>query len=295
MPPKKLTKPDVMMKDKKKAKKLYCSFCGKSQQKVSRLIAGPAVYICDECIDLSFEIIDEEIGGSKIKRTIEFKPEQTQAGLSILNYFSRIVRQKYPDVNVKVKIQQDIDFVHMEIQTPEGEIEKIKQTLDQYGLVVLGQISPNELLSNPMHIMELKNKLEMSAMELRMTKELLENTKSMQNERIESLEEKVSQLHALVGSGVTESSELHTIFKALIRVNSKGSEIEKAVSTLIKNISICAYKEDNKEANEAIKVIVDKEPGLFNHLQYVVKGTICGAGGSVAGSWITAFINALPK
>ena len=40
---------------------LKCSFCGKSQEQVRKLIAGPGVYICDECIDLCNEILDEEI------------------------------------------------------------------------------------------------------------------------------------------------------------------------------------------------------------------------------------------
>jgi ATP-dependent Clp protease ATP-binding subunit ClpX len=40
---------------------LKCSFCGKSQKQVKRLIAGPGVYICDECIDLCNEIIEEEV------------------------------------------------------------------------------------------------------------------------------------------------------------------------------------------------------------------------------------------
>ncbi len=41
---------------------LKCSFCGKFQDQVKRLIAGPGVYICDECIELCSEIIDEELG-----------------------------------------------------------------------------------------------------------------------------------------------------------------------------------------------------------------------------------------
>ena len=41
-------------------KQLKCSFCGKNQDQVRRLIAGPGVYICDECIELCQEIIDEE-------------------------------------------------------------------------------------------------------------------------------------------------------------------------------------------------------------------------------------------
>ena len=44
---------------------LKCSFCGKSQDQVRKLIAGPGVYICDECIDLCNEILDEELVDSQ--------------------------------------------------------------------------------------------------------------------------------------------------------------------------------------------------------------------------------------
>ena len=51
-----------MSKDNKNEKKeeLFCSFCGKSQNEVRKLIAGPTVYICDECVDLCTDIIKEE-------------------------------------------------------------------------------------------------------------------------------------------------------------------------------------------------------------------------------------------
>jgi len=46
---------------------LYCSFCGKSQQEVRKLIAGPSVYICDECVDLCNDIIREEIAEAVVE------------------------------------------------------------------------------------------------------------------------------------------------------------------------------------------------------------------------------------
>ena len=46
---------------------LKCSFCGKTQRHVKKLIAGPGVYICDECIELCNEIIAEEITESPEK------------------------------------------------------------------------------------------------------------------------------------------------------------------------------------------------------------------------------------
>ena len=44
---------------------LQCSFCGKQQDRVKRLIAGPGVYICDECVGLCQEILDEGPGGDR--------------------------------------------------------------------------------------------------------------------------------------------------------------------------------------------------------------------------------------
>jgi len=57
---------------------LKCSFCGKSQKQVRKLIAGPSVYICDECIELCNEIIEEELGASaEVVEEIELpKPKE---------------------------------------------------------------------------------------------------------------------------------------------------------------------------------------------------------------------------
>jgi len=59
------------MADKKgvsSEKTLYCSFCGKSQHEVKKLIAGPSVFICDECIDLCNEIIRDELPVDELAR-----------------------------------------------------------------------------------------------------------------------------------------------------------------------------------------------------------------------------------
>ena len=50
------------MKKREDDSNLSCSFCGKSQREVKKLIAGPTVYICDECIELCNDIIAEEYG-----------------------------------------------------------------------------------------------------------------------------------------------------------------------------------------------------------------------------------------
>ena len=52
---------------------LKCSFCGKSQEQVRKLIAGPGVYICDECVDLCNEILDEELFNSAPPQAVQRK------------------------------------------------------------------------------------------------------------------------------------------------------------------------------------------------------------------------------
>ena len=52
---------DMTGKGDDNGKLLYCSFCGKSQHEVRKLIAGPSVFICDECVDLCNDIIREEV------------------------------------------------------------------------------------------------------------------------------------------------------------------------------------------------------------------------------------------
>lgn len=65
---------------------LKCSFCGKSQKQVKKLIAGPGVYICDECIELCNEIIEEELHG--IKETETLNLDELPKPVEILDYLN---------------------------------------------------------------------------------------------------------------------------------------------------------------------------------------------------------------
>lgn len=67
-------------------KQLKCSFCGKTQEQVKRLIAGPGVYICDECIDLCSEIIADEF-----QETVDFDPKSIPKPSEIKEYLDSYV------------------------------------------------------------------------------------------------------------------------------------------------------------------------------------------------------------
>ncbi|OOE59891.1 ATP-dependent protease ATP-binding subunit ClpX [Salinivibrio sp. ML323] len=78
------------MTDKRKdggsGKLLYCSFCGKSQHEVRKLIAGPSVYICDECVDLCNDIIREEIKEVMPKREGDTLPAPSEIRAHLDDY-----------------------------------------------------------------------------------------------------------------------------------------------------------------------------------------------------------------
>ena len=60
------------MSKKIEKESLFCSFCGKSQKEVKKLIAGPTVFVCDECVELCMDIIkeDNKNNKSKIKKDV---------------------------------------------------------------------------------------------------------------------------------------------------------------------------------------------------------------------------------
>ncbi|KAF3887186.1 MULTISPECIES: ATP-dependent protease ATP-binding subunit ClpX [Nostocales] len=87
---------------------LKCSFCGKSQEQVRKLIAGPGVYICDECVDLCNEILDEELldtnGAASSQPAPRSEPPQKRARRSSSLSFNQIPKpreiKKYLDEHV---------------------------------------------------------------------------------------------------------------------------------------------------------------------------------------------------
>ena len=67
-------------------KNLYCTFCGKSQHEVKKLIAGPSVFICDECIDLCNEIIRDEVADTSAREARGDLPTPAEIKANLDNY-----------------------------------------------------------------------------------------------------------------------------------------------------------------------------------------------------------------
>src|ERR1700730_4090935 len=107
---------------------LLCSFCGKSQRQVKKLIAGPGVYICDECIDLCNEIIDEELT-APTQLDLDNLPRPRDI-YAVLNDY--VVSQEEAKRTLAVAVYNHYKRVQM--GTDEGEVE-----LQKSNILLLGQ------------------------------------------------------------------------------------------------------------------------------------------------------------
>ena len=112
---------DKTTKKSKDNKILYCSFCGKGQNEVQKLIAGPSVYICEECVDLCNNIIEEELNDNEANQDLVlYKPKEIKALLdeyvidqdTAKKVLSVAVYNHYKRLNDKPK-PRDKDYVEI--------------------------------------------------------------------------------------------------------------------------------------------------------------------------------------
>ncbi len=109
-------------------KQVRCSFCGKSQEQVKKLIAGPGVYICDECVDLCGEIIEEEFKEEKDFELKDFpKPAEM---VRILNQY--VIGQQNAKKNLAVAVYNHYKRINA-ADMPEDDTEIQKSNILMLG------------------------------------------------------------------------------------------------------------------------------------------------------------------
>ncbi len=101
-------------------RQLKCSFCGKNQEQVRRLIAGPNVYICDECVELCDEIIQEEIEDTAEEDTTSLpKPKEM---MEVLNNY--VIGQEKAKKALSVAVYNHYKRIYSKKSTKDIEIQK---------------------------------------------------------------------------------------------------------------------------------------------------------------------------
>ena len=98
---------------------LKCSFCSKSQDQVRKLIAGPGVYICDECIDLCNEILDEELidtqtnlnpSSPQVKKKLPINNKEKSVPLELTSIPKPLEIKNFLDNQV---VGQELSLIHI--------------------------------------------------------------------------------------------------------------------------------------------------------------------------------------
>ncbi|OFX27229.1 MAG: ATP-dependent protease ATP-binding subunit ClpX [Armatimonadetes bacterium RBG_16_67_12] len=108
-----------MLRSGEDREKMKCSFCGKMQEQVRKLVAGPGVYICDECIELCNEIVEEELAGEEAKPHLRPMPKPREIretlnqyvvgqdwakkalSVAVYNHYKRIGNRRPTDVELQ--------------------------------------------------------------------------------------------------------------------------------------------------------------------------------------------------
>lgn len=134
--------------------------------------------------EYEIEVISIRSDDIEIERSIEFKPEHYQAGLGILSYFGTVMRKKYPEQNAKVRIEQDDNTVRLVVESVNGDKEIIEHAFDEFGLVIHGDMQPENFYDNHLDVAELKTKLGIFETELKFQHQLIK----MKEHRIDELE-----------------------------------------------------------------------------------------------------------
>lgn len=173
-----------------------------------------------------------------IERCIEFPAEYKQAGISILSFFGEVLKQKHPNMEAVVRIEQDGLNIRMVIEPKSGEPEIIEKTLDEYGLVITGQMSPEKFTSDPFLVISLKHELSMSKARIEAQKELLHYQECTAQEK----DARIDQLISLIGMALKHnpnqnfqidvSPTISSSNRFLIDLSNSVNNISKLLETL---------------------------------------------------------------
>ena len=258
--------------------------------------------------DIEFFDFQPDKSENLIERVLEFSKEHYQAGIGILSYFGEIIKQKYPDIDAKVRIEQDGDIVRMIVDTPDGTRDIIEQTLNKYALVISRKAEPDSLLEDKLQIHKLTSKLDIAELEVRQTRDLLKISENYSVDRIQSLEDDINFLRGQIGSQMhhmdksqviihQQSKKEEKIFltqmenskktiEDLLFTTNNHSELKNALLEIQKVLEKGANKNDENNTKLALEKIMDSSPETFNDLSEALKNTAYGVSGNIVFQWL---------
>ncbi len=128
-------------------KLLYCSFCGKSQHEVRKLIAGPSVFICDECVDLCNDIIREEVQEASSEKGSDRLPVPHEIKATLDDY---VIGQERAKVVLSVAVYNH--YKRLRYESPKSDIELGKSNILLIGPTGSGKTLLAETLARLLNV-----------------------------------------------------------------------------------------------------------------------------------------------
>ncbi|MGK0249820.1 MAG: ATP-dependent Clp protease ATP-binding subunit ClpX [Oleispira sp.] len=138
---------DTKGKSEDNGKLLYCSFCGKSQHEVRKLIAGPSVFICDECVDLCNDIIREEVQEAENKGDSESLPTPKEIKSTLDEY---VIGQDKAKIVLSVAVYNH--YKRLQFGERKGDVELSKSNILLIGPTGSGKTLLAETLARLLNV-----------------------------------------------------------------------------------------------------------------------------------------------
>lgn len=196
-------------------------------------------------------MIFKTLNENRIVKGVYFTIEHLASGIAILQYFGKLLQEKYPNEKVSVSIKQQDLKVTMTIETPDGKREEIEEYLNRYGMVITNQITPQEFTSNPIQLIELKQELREAQNKILFQQELLSLKDDTYKNRIISLEDEVKFLRKEFSNALlTNKENIEILLSSLLTkdklIKKLTKSIEKRDITETKQLLLELKKEDSK-------------------------------------------------
>lgn len=230
------------------------------------------------------------------ERTIEFEPEYRQAGVSILSFFSELVETEFSNQSVKVGIMQSGNTVTLRIETPEGELLKeVEQTLNKFGLAVMGKAPINSVSNNQQLVQDLKTRLEVTNLELRLRQEAALTQSSQYEKRITSLESQINNLHNLVGNNLLNQNNLSETIRLLSSATQPSEAFLAALSSISEVLNKSQSKETELQLERSLTDLEKESPGILSRLASKIESIPASIASNMVSPWVQSFILSMPK
>lgn len=202
-----------------------------------------------------------------MNRSIEFPPEYYQAGLGILSYFHKVLKEKFPNTESTVKIIQEGLVVKMIIETRDGDRHIVEKVLEEYDLIIKGKIMPEEYFDSAAQILELKNELRIAQLRIESQSELL----AYKENKIEKLLDMISNGLSKQSVPAVHVSPIIKVENAISQQNNIHNEVNSTLETIRDLKNILNSSEDIKLLTDVERTLIETNAGNLKDSKSISK------------------------